>query len=113
MMRHYAGRSKPTRCRSLIAGGDASPLSNVPDVPAGSVVLSAVGTGPPHVGVQDAGPNVMDAVPLTRAASASTGSPTPSSRQGHGSAGRPVSSPLRRGQAVADSRPAKFGTVHP
>src|SRR3954452_19107605 len=37
------------RCGSLIAGGNASPSSDVPDVPAGPAVLSAVGTGPPHV----------------------------------------------------------------
>jgi hypothetical protein len=30
-------------------------LCGVADVPAGSMVLSAVGTGPPHVGVQDVG----------------------------------------------------------
>ena len=43
------------RCRSLIAGGNASSSSDVADGPAGSVVLSAVGMVPPHVGVQDAG----------------------------------------------------------
>lgn len=43
------------RCRSLIAGKNASSLSNMSHHPAGSVVLSAVGTGPPHVGVQNVG----------------------------------------------------------
>jgi hypothetical protein len=45
----------PLRCRSLIAIGDASSSFDEPDVPAGSVVLSAVGMGPLHEGVQDAG----------------------------------------------------------
>ena len=46
---------RQARWRSLIAGRDASPLYGVADVPAGSMVLSAVGTGPPHVGVQGVG----------------------------------------------------------
>src|SRR3712207_9195880 len=42
-------------------GGKRKRPSDLPDVPAGSVVLSAVGTGPPHVGVQDAGAAMFSA----------------------------------------------------
>jgi hypothetical protein len=52
---YFLMSNRESRCRSLIAGENASSFSEVLGIPAGSAVLSAVGAWPPHVGVQDAG----------------------------------------------------------
>jgi hypothetical protein len=82
--KHHPNRKlDAARCGSLIAADSARDFLAVMRDPAGSVVLSAVSTRLPHHGVQDVTPQCNRRGPLRRtAASASAGSPTPSSRQG-------------------------------